>query len=206
MLQWNRGPGGARNAVLRLCITEGLDAAEELEALAAAHERTSPVSSSLAPSPAPASGGADEDSDVMLGPCRYLVPFPGTDFEGGASGRPAGVAGLGDQANDLAIECGPDGYLRVKPTLASSSPAAPSGDDAAYAVASAACNLLAFRFTLELQGGGKEGAPPRLVPGMPLLVATFDCAVDSARPMEVGHAYGFRHWAGQLSDQRRWGN
>jgi hypothetical protein len=60
----------------------------------------------------PADGTADR---LLAGPCRYLVPYGGVDFGGGGGGRPPGVAGVGDQANDLAVEkSATDGKLQVR--------------------------------------------------------------------------------------------
>jgi hypothetical protein len=157
------------------------------------------------------SGKVKFAEDDPLVHCRFLVPFEGSDFSGNAPlpshRRPRGVGGLGDFANDLAVEMGADGFLKVKGT--------PDGSVASavdYARASTEHNLLAFRFTLSLDDGagraqGRGQRPlPRLIPGMPVLVATRDVSIWSHAPMEVGHAYGFRHWTRQLVDQRRWGN
>lgn len=59
--------------------------------------------------------GAPASADELLaGPCRYLVPYSGVDFTGGGGGRPPGIAGVGDQANDLAVEKSTnDGKLQV---------------------------------------------------------------------------------------------
>jgi len=61
-----------------------------------------------------ATGMIASADELLAGPCRYLVPYSGVDFTGGGDGRPPGIAGVGDQANDLAVEkSAKDGKLQV---------------------------------------------------------------------------------------------
>jgi hypothetical protein len=138
-----------------------------------------------------------EDPDAF----RYLVPFRGADFFEGGGGRPPGVAGLGDQANDLALETGPDGGLRVAGKHQG------VGGAEEYAKASLERNLLVSRpavALVERSGGGGDNDDPKkkkklLVPQQPLLIAQRSVTIANSEPMEVGHAYGHMHWEKQLA-------
>lgn len=83
-----------------------------------------------------------------------------------------------------------------------------------YTAAAEKHNLLYFRYRLDLMhidqstdgsSRNKKISGDRLVPGSAVLVARRAVMVDSAVPMELGHAYGWPYWEGQLSDQLRWG-
>ena len=137
-----------------------------------------------------------EDPDAF----RYLVPFAAPTSSRAAGGRPPGVAGLGDQANDLALETGPDGGLRVAGKHQG------VGGAEEYAKASLERNLLVSRpavALVERSGGGGDNDDPKkkklLVPQQPLLIAQRSVTIANSEPMEVGHAYGHMHWEKQLA-------
>jgi hypothetical protein len=91
----------------------------------------------------------------------------------------------------------------------------PYGGAEEYAAAAEKHDLLYFRYRLDLMHADQStdsstsnnGKPRggRLVPGSAVLVARRAVMVDSTVPMELGHAYGWPYWQGQLSDQLRWG-
>jgi len=86
-----------------------------------------------------------------------------------------------------------------------------------YTAAAEKHDILYFRYRLDLMhtdqstdGSSASSTTEkisgdRLVPGSAVLVARRAVMLDSAVPMELGHAYGWPYWEGQLSDQLRWG-
>lgn len=98
----------------------------------------------------------------------------------------------------------------------------PYGGAGDYSAAAEKHNLLLFRYRLdwvqssddETEGGtnaSSDGSSTnrrrggRLVPGSAVLVARRAVSIDSSIPTELGHAYGWPYWEGQLADQVRWG-